>query len=308
MTALTLVKTDDPRPEGRPLPLKLSQIVPDPAQPRQTYVDKETEALADSIQEEGQETPVHVFKHPDPSKRGIFMLSAGERRWRAFQIIAKRTGTDPIVEAYIKVISDRKTQFRRAFVENLHRKDLVALDEAGAYARLRADGDTLEQIAKLVDRSVSHVMNYLKLHELCPGVKALMDPNLDPQKQLSVTSAIDVARSMSSPTMQLEIAMEIINRQLGVADARLLIGTRAENADYRAGGNFGKPSDKYKKFRSFIGRTYSAAKRMSEENIGRMYAYRDNEKHDREVDKAEINRIKVLLDRMLKQLDEEPTV
>jgi ParB family chromosome partitioning protein len=305
MTALKLVATGEPRAEGRPLPLKLSQIVPDPEQPRQTYVDKDTEALADSIQQEGQETPVHVFTHPDPSKRGLFMLSAGERRIRAFQIIAKRTGTDPIVEAYIKVISDRRMQFRRAFIENLHRKDLVALDEAAAYARLRQDGDTLEAIAKLVDRSTSHVKSYLKLNDLCPGVKALMDPNLDPSKQLSVTSAIDIAKSMSSPTLQLEVAMEIINRQLGVADARLLLGTRAENVDYKAGQEFRKPSDDYKKFKSFLGRTYTSAQRMSEQNLGRMYAYRDDEKNDRAADRAEISNIKVLLDRMLTQLNEE---
>jgi ParB/RepB/Spo0J family partition protein len=299
MTALALVKSERHPELGEPLPLRWSQIVPDPEQPRQIYVLKETEELADNIQAEGQQTPVQVFRHPDPAVKGVFMLSAGERRWRAFEIIAKRTNTDPIVLGYVKIVTDRKKQFRVAFLENLHRKDYHPLDEAASYARLRRDGDSIEGICALVGRSRSHVDNYLRLNDLSPAVK---DPNLQPEQQLIVTSAIDIAKSTKDPALQLEFAREVIDRQLNVNDTRLMLGVRASDPDYKTGGRIRVPAEDYRVFKAFLGRTQNAAKKHADANLGRLYTHRDDDLADIARDKAEIQQIRSALDRMTKQL------
>jgi len=104
-----------------------------------------------------------------PVEGGEFELIAGERRWRA----AKRAGL-PTVPALIRTVQDAAA-LEQALVENLHREDLNALEEAAAYQQLMEDfGLTQEKVALRVGKSRSAVTNTLRLFQLPPSVQKLV--------------------------------------------------------------------------------------------------------------------------------------
>lgn len=300
--ALRVVK-DDEGGLGRPLPLKLTQIVRFEGQPRRFFDPKSIEELADSIQEEGQKTPVKVCKHHE--QKGVFVLIGGERRWRAFHLIQERTGTEPFVDAFIDVVRDTRHHFREALIDNLHREDLIPLDEAAAYHRMHfQDSMTKEAISKLVGKSYSHVDNYVRLHTLPDEVKKLMDPARPKDERLAVSAAIDIARSIPEAQLQVSVAQEAIERNLGIAETRTLIRVRTGRSGYGVGGRLRKPSDDYKVLASFFGRTLATAKRMRENlSIDDLYFHRDDEKEDRERDARTVRNIISHFNALLKEVE-----
>jgi ParB/RepB/Spo0J family partition protein len=290
---------------GRPLPIRFSRIERFEGQPRTFFIKSSIKALADSIETDGQEQPIKVTtKLGEPGK---FILIDGERRLRAFALIFERTGKEPIVDAFVEVVKDLKHHFRKSTLANLHREDLTALDEATAYYRLRADGDTMEDLMRLRGKSRTYVENYLKLYTLPEEVKVLMDPNRPKEIQLTVTQAIDIARGIpeSAPTLRITVAQEAIERSLGVVETRSLIEHRSEKNGYRAGGRFRKPSDDYKVFTSFLGRTRSAAGRMLHGlDIEDLYLHRDDEDQDRKNDARTIDAILSVLEKIRDKINE----
>jgi ParB family chromosome partitioning protein len=132
--------------------------------------DEETlEGLTDSVRELGVLQPVLVRAKDD----GSYELIAGERRWRA----AKRAGLATI-PAVVRPTDD-VSSLEQALVENLHRQDLNALEEAAAYQQLIEDfGLTQDQVAKRVGKSRSAVANQLRLFQLPPAVQKLVGEGL----------------------------------------------------------------------------------------------------------------------------------
>lgn len=300
--ALRVVQTDEGG-LGRPLPLRLSQIVRFEGQPRRVFASKSIEELADSIQNEGQKTPVKVCKHHE--QKGVFVLIGGERRWRAFHLIQERTGTEPLVDAFVDVVRDASHHFREALVDNLHREDLVPLDEAAAYHRMHFhDGMTKEAISKLVGKSYSHVDSYVRLHTLPEEVKTLMDTGIPKNERLSVSAAIDIVRSVRDEVVQIAIAKEAVERALGIAETRTLIRVRTGKSGFCIGGRLRKPSDDYKAFAGFLGRTLAASRRTRENlSIGGLYFHRDDEKRDREHDAQRVRAIIAHFSALLEEIE-----
>jgi ParB family transcriptional regulator, chromosome partitioning protein len=104
-----------------------------------------------------------------PSAEGRYELIAGERRWRA----ARRAGLQMIPA--LVLTSDDSPALEQALVENLHRDDLNALEEAAAYQQLIEDFDlTHERVAERVGRSRTAVTNMLRLLQLPPGIQRLL--------------------------------------------------------------------------------------------------------------------------------------
>ncbi len=153
---------DQPRLEDLPV----ASIVPNPHQPR-VHFDEETLAeLAASVREIGVLQPVLV--RPG-GQAGTYELIAGERRWRA----ARRAGL-AVIPAIVRTTDDLGS-VERALVENLHRQDLTALEEASAYQQLVEDFSlTHEQVASRVGKSRSAVTNTLRLLSLPPAIQALL--------------------------------------------------------------------------------------------------------------------------------------
>ncbi|HEX4059680.1 MAG TPA: ParB/RepB/Spo0J family partition protein [Streptosporangiaceae bacterium] len=142
--------------------IAIAAVTPNPRQPRQTFDEEALEELAASIREVGLLQPVVVR----PVMPGHYELIMGERRWRASQ----RAGLDRI-PAIVRDTPDDDL-LRDALIENLHREQLNALEEAAAYQQLLDDfGATHEELAGKVGRSRPHISNTLRLLNLPPGVQ-----------------------------------------------------------------------------------------------------------------------------------------
>ncbi len=148
--------------------LPIGSVQPNPLQPRRVFDEETLEGLVESVKELGVLQPILVRERGDE-----FELIAGERRWRA----AKRAGL-PTIPAVVRTADD-EASLEQALVENLHRQDLNALEEAGAYQQLIEDfGLTQEQVAKRVGKSRSAVANHLRLFQLPPAVQKLVGEGL----------------------------------------------------------------------------------------------------------------------------------
>ncbi len=147
----------------------VSAVRPNRFQPRQAFDEEGLGALAASIAEVGVLQPILVRPLGDEDGRPVYELIAGERRLRA----AKRVGL-PALPAIVRDVSDLASM-EQAVVENLHRRDLNALEEAAAYQQLLDDfGLTHDQLAKRVGKSRTTVTNLLRLLQLPPVVQKLV--------------------------------------------------------------------------------------------------------------------------------------
>lgn len=144
--------------------IDVDQVRPNRYQPREHFDEETLQGLSASISEVGVIQPIVVREADDG-----YELIAGERRWRA----AKRVGL-PSIPAIVRT-SDDLTSLETAVIENLHRQDLNALEEAAAYQQLIQDfGLTQEHVAERVGRSRSAVANTIRLLQLSPGVQRLL--------------------------------------------------------------------------------------------------------------------------------------
>ncbi|PHX60784.1 MAG: chromosome partitioning protein ParB, partial [Actinobacteria bacterium] len=141
--------------------LPLDSIVSNPRQPRAVFEEEALAELVYSIKEIGLLQPVVVRRAGSG-----FELVAGERRLRA----CREAGLT-VIPAIIRDTED-DALLRDALLENLHRADLNALEEAAAYSQMLADfGCTQEELAKRIGRSRPQVSNTLRLLKLPPDVQ-----------------------------------------------------------------------------------------------------------------------------------------
>ena len=142
--------------------IPISEIKPNPQQPREYFDEEALGALADSIREVGILQPVLVRAAED----GGFELIAGERRWRA----ARRVGLQT-VPALIRVADDA-SMLQHAIVENVQREELNPLEEAAAYQQLIEDFSlTHDDVAVRVGKSRATITNTLRLLQLPPSIQ-----------------------------------------------------------------------------------------------------------------------------------------
>jgi len=146
--------------------LPVDALQPGKYQPRRAMdADKLTE-LSESIKAQGVIQPIVVRELPDRT----FEIIAGERRWRASQ----QAGLTEI-PVVVRQVDDR-TVVAMALIENIQREDLNPLEEAQALQRLIDEFDlTHAQAAEAVGRSRASVSNLLRLLELPPAIRALLE-------------------------------------------------------------------------------------------------------------------------------------
>jgi ParB family transcriptional regulator, chromosome partitioning protein len=142
----------------------ISHIRPNVFQPRSHFDEESMSALAASIRAVGLLQPVLVRQLDTDSES--YELIAGERRWRA----ARRAGLQTVPALVQK--ADDVGSLEKALVENLHREDLNALEEASAYQQLIDEfGLTHEQVANRVGKGRATVTNTLRLLQLPAGAQ-----------------------------------------------------------------------------------------------------------------------------------------
>jgi ParB family transcriptional regulator, chromosome partitioning protein len=191
-------------PEGSELrEIPIAQIRANPYQPRAVFDDEALASLASSIGELGVLQPILVRQVSDSA----YELIAGERRWRASQIV----GLDSI-PAIVRTVED-DTSLRQALVENLLREDLNPLEEAAGYQQLIDEFDlTQDQVAVTVGRSRSAVANTLRLLALPPSIQARVV-----ERSLSAGHARALL-AVESLADQEALAQRIIDEGLNVRD------------------------------------------------------------------------------------------
>ena len=198
--------------------ISVADISPLPGQPRTHFDEAALDELAASISARGVIQPIVVRQQAG----GRYQLVAGERRWRA----AQRARLHEI-PAIVRDLDEREVM-ALALVENLQREDLNPVEEARAYQRLADTEDmTQAEIAKLVDKSRSHVANLQRLLALPDDVLALVAGN-----RLSMGHA----RALIGNEDASSIAADAAERGLSVRDVERL----TKRAKFKVGGGNSK--------------------------------------------------------------------
>ncbi len=206
-----LVRRDD-APVETPAPgatalrmLALATIKPLPGNPRKHFDEAALDELAASIASRGVIQPIIVRPHPEGTG---YQLVAGERRWRAAQKARLHE-----IPALVRNLTEREVM-ALALIENLQREDLSPVEEARAYHRLsEQEGMIQVDIAKMVEKSRSHVANMMRLMTLPDPVLDLID-----QGQLSIGHA----RALVGRPNAQELADIAVKEGLSVRDIELL--------------------------------------------------------------------------------------
>ena len=141
--------------------IPLSQLRPNPYQPRRTFDEDAIKELAESIKQHGVIQPIIV--------RSVvkgYEIIAGERRFRASQLIGNAT-----IPAVVRAFSDQQAM-EIALIENLQREDLNAIELAIAYQAIMDKFElTQEELSLKVGKSRSHIANFLRLLALPNEIK-----------------------------------------------------------------------------------------------------------------------------------------
>ncbi|MCP4490158.1 MAG: ParB/RepB/Spo0J family partition protein [Gammaproteobacteria bacterium] len=205
--------------------LGVEQIQRGRYQPRQHFDQQALQELAESIKAQGIVQPLVV--RPEGAH---YELIAGERRWRAAQLVGLQT-----VPAVIREL-DSKSAAAIALIENIQREDLNPLEESQALMRLIDEFDlTHQQVADSVGRSRAAVSNLLRLLDLADPVKDQVNRGL-----------LDMGHARALLALirhdQIELANIVVNRGLTVRETEALVkktlsgavtkpGAGAETAD-----------------------------------------------------------------------------
>ena len=181
--------------------IPISQIEPNPDQPRREFDPTAMEELAGSIKTMGIIAPI-TLRQVSPDH---YQIIAGERRWRASQMAGLTT-----IPAYIRTADDESVM-ELALVENIQREDLNAIEIALAYEHLaETSGMTQEKISERVGKSRTAVTNYMRLLKLPAQIQmALKNREIDMGHARALLS-------LDSPSMQLKVFRDVQKNQYSV--------------------------------------------------------------------------------------------
>jgi ParB family chromosome partitioning protein len=186
----------------------VTQVQPNPYQPRSHFDENALETLTTSVNEVGVLQPV-LLREVAPDQ---YELIAGERRWRA----AQKAGLTSI-PALVRT-ADTTESLEQALVENLHRENLNPLEEAAAYQQLLDEfGLKQEEVARRVGKSRSTIANTVRLLQLPPVVQRYVA-----EGQLSAGHARALLGAPES-SFQQELAQLAVDEELTVREVEDLV-------------------------------------------------------------------------------------
>ena len=265
-----LIDTGDVKTQGSSnlSEISISDIEPNPNQPRREFDQTALSELANSIKEIGIIQPITLRQTPD----GQYQIIAGERRWRASQLAGLTT-----IPAYIKTVKD-ETVMEMALVENIQREDLNAIEIALAYEHLaEATGMTQEKISERVGKSRAAVTNYMRLLKLPAQVQmALKDKVIDMGHARALLS-------IDSPSTQIRLFKEIERNGYSVRKVEELVKQLKSGEDVLVNGkkivNKNKLPDEFNLLRDRLSEFFQAKVMMtcSPKGKGKISISFDNE-------------------------------
>lgn len=179
----------------------ISDIYPNPDQPRRTFEEESLKELAASLRSIGLVQPITLLK----KSAGDYMIISGERRWRAARMAGMTT-----LPAYIKTEEDEHVM-EMALIENIQREDLNAIEISLAYQKLIETYDlTQEELSTRVGKKRTTISNYLRLLKLPGEIQIGLT-----QKKIDMGHARALL-SIPDPEHQLALYAEIIRQGLSV--------------------------------------------------------------------------------------------
>ena len=192
--------------------IRLSDIVPNPTQPRTEFDEEALEELADSIRQLGLIQPITVKRDGDK-----YIIISGERRWRASEKAGLKS-----MPAYIREVDDT-TLHAMALVENIQREDLNAIEISLGMQRLIEEcGLTQEALAERLGKKRSTVANYLRLLNLPEEVQLAVKSGI-----ISMGHAKAIAGA-EGKTKQLSLLKRCIKSNLSVRQLEELVRLASE--------------------------------------------------------------------------------
>ena len=193
--------------------IELSNIIPNPTQPRTEFDEEALEELADSIRQLGLIQPITVKRDGDK-----YIIISGERRWRASEKAGLKS-----MPAYIREVDD-STLHAMALVENIQREDLNAIEISLGMQRLIEEcGLTQEALAERLGKKRSTVANYLRLLNLPEEVQLAVKSGI-----ISMGHAKAIAGA-ESKTKQLSLLKRCIKSSLSVRQLEELVRLASES-------------------------------------------------------------------------------
>ncbi len=194
--------------------IAVSQISPNPFQPRLEFDPEALEELKQSISENGVITPITVRPHQDG-----YQLIAGERRLRAVQELGLRT-----IPAFVLDVKTDAQMLEMSLVENIQRENLNPIEEALGYQRLIDECQlTQEQVAQKVGKDRATVANFLRLLKLPEQIQ-------DSLRQGEITAGH--ARALlaaGSREKQIELWKQILKKGLNVRQVEKLAAQESKS-------------------------------------------------------------------------------
>ncbi|MCL2017962.1 MAG: ParB/RepB/Spo0J family partition protein [Alphaproteobacteria bacterium] len=202
--------------------IPISQIVPNPDQPRKTFASAELEDLANSIREKGVLQPILVRTDRSGSSAtgGQYEIVAGERRWRASQMAGLKE-----IPALVKTVTPENAM-EIALIENVQRENLNSIEEAAAYKNLMEScGYEMGDVVKLIGKSESYIRNIMRLSTLPKSVQKMVEDG-----HLSASHARTIAVADDPDAL----AKKVIEQGLSVADTVTEVKSRPRSSKSRS--------------------------------------------------------------------------
>lgn len=198
-----LITMDEVKVEGSSSinEISLSQIHPNPDQPRRIFDEDALTELAVSIQQLGVIQPITLRKVGDDS----YQIIAGERRYRASLLADLES-----IPAYVKTADDENVM-EMALIENIQREDLNSIEVALAYQNLiETYGLTQEQLSDRIGKKRTTISNYLRLLKLPAEIQmAIRDKRIDMAHARTLVT-------IENPKVQLDVYELILKEDLSV--------------------------------------------------------------------------------------------
>ncbi|MEY3406451.1 MAG: hypothetical protein RLZZ556_523 [Actinomycetota bacterium] len=205
--------------------INIDDIVPNPKQPRVNFEPDAFAELVGSIREFGVLQPISIRSLGKQNGVDKYELIMGERRLRA----SKEAGLVQI-PAVIRDTAD-ENMLRDALLENLHRSDLNAIEEANAYQQLLEEyGCTQDQLAEKLSRSRPQITNTIRLLKLPTSVQAKVAAGVLSAGHARAILSVDDAEKMT------ELADRVINLGLSVRDTELAAKALPTKPKLKLGG------------------------------------------------------------------------
>ena len=206
----SLISMDDIQTNGSSAinEIEISQISPNPEQPRTTFSEQALEELASSIRELGIIQPLTLRSVGD----NAYQIISGERRYRAAKMAGLHT-----VPAYIRTTNDSELT-EMALIENIQREDLNAIEIALTFKKLIEQYHlTQERLSERIGKKRATIANFLRLIRLPAEVQlGLRDKIVDMGHARALLS-------LDKPSLQLKLYNEIIKKGLSVRQVEALV-------------------------------------------------------------------------------------